>query len=292
MEIESHDDRPRMILLVACPDQPGIVAAVAGFVFERGGNIVHAEQHTDHHERVFFQRVELEVDDRRTTPGALADAFASIARRFEMRWQLHATDSVSRMAILVSRQTHCLTDLLWRWQSGELADVAVPLVVSNHADARDMVEFIGPRFVHLPAGSGASPERDALLRALFAEHEIDVVVLARFMQILGPELVELYEERVINIHHSFLPAFAGARPYHQAHQRGVKLIGATAHYATAVLDDGPIIDQDVIRVSHRDTVVDLVRKGRDLERLVLARAVRAHLEHRILTFADKTVVFD
>jgi formyltetrahydrofolate deformylase len=286
---EADRDHGRHVLLVSCPDRPGIVAAVANFVFSCGGNIVHAEQHTDQSEGVFFQRVDFELTRPASTPELVA-AFAPIAQRFAMRWQLHRKDATARVAILVSRHTHCLSDLLARWQTGELPHADIPLVISNHRDAADTVAFFGPRFVHLPDPTGRHAEAE-LIR-LLDDAQIDLVVLARYMQILGAAVIDRYRGRIINIHHSFLPAFIGARPYRQALQRGVKIIGATAHYATEDLDEGPIIEQDVIRVSHRDSIEDLVRKGRDVERLVLARAVRAHLEQRILTVAHRTVVFD
>jgi formyltetrahydrofolate deformylase len=282
----------RAILLISCPDQPGLVASVAGFVFEHHGNIVHAEQHTDREEGVFFQRVEFELDGFGLGRTEIADAFARVAERFGMSWRLRFSDDVTRVGILVSHQTHCLDDLLARWKAGELPNADMRLVIGNHPDAADTVAFFGARFEHLPTTPVTRGEQEAKVMALLDEEGIDLLVLARYMQILGPDVVERYRDRVINIHHSFLPAFLGARPYHRAHERGVKLIGATAHYATEDLDEGPIIEQEVMRVSHRDSVDDLVRKGRDLERLVLARAVRAHLEHRVLTFGRKTVVFD
>jgi formyltetrahydrofolate deformylase len=280
----------RAILLVSCPDRPGLVAATAGFVAELGGNIVRADQHTDRDEGVFLQRIEF--DQVALPRAAIESGFRPLARRFQMDWQLHLGDETSRIAILVSRHTHCVEDLLARHKAGELAGSDIELVVGNHHDAADIATFYGTRFVHLPFAPETKRQREEELLALLADHHVDLVVLARFMQILGPEVIDAYRDRIINIHHSFLPAFVGGRPYHQAHDRGVKLIGATAHYATETLDDGPIIEQDVSRVSHRDAVDDLVRKGRDLERVVLARAVRAHLEHRILTHGTKTVVFD
>jgi formyltetrahydrofolate deformylase len=209
-----------------------------------------------------------------------------------MEVQVRFTDERARLAILVSKQPHCLDDLLARWRIGELGGAEIPVVVSNHPEHVDAVTHLGPAFSHLPIGpEGKSEQEEQLLRVL-AHHRVDLVVLARYMQILTPAVLAHYPSRVINIHHSFLPAFLGGRPYHQAHERGVKLVGATAHYATEVLDEGPIIDQDVVRVTHRDSVADLARKGRDLERVVLARAVRAHLEHRVLVHRNKTVVFE
>jgi len=280
----------RAVLLLSCSDQPGIVAAVAGFIAEHGGNIVHAEQHTDFEERIFFQRVEFELDGLSIEREAIGDAFAPIARRFAMDAEVRFTGERQRVAVLVSGHAHCLKDLLYRWQSGELhADI--PVVISNHADHGNLVEFHGAKYVHLPVTKETKLQQEAGILAALDEHRIDLVVLARYMQVLSDTFVSRYRNRIINIHHSFLPAFVGAKPYHQASRRGVKIIGATAHYASEDLDEGPIIEQDVARITHRDSVEDLVRKGRDLEKLVLARAVLAHLEHRVLPYANRTVVF-
>jgi formyltetrahydrofolate deformylase len=277
---------PTAVLLISCRDQPGLVHAVAGFVLERGGNIIHAEQHIDVESAVFFQRVEFEAAD--LDKGRLASAFAPIAERFGMSVQIRRSDERQRVAVLASTQPHCLADLLARWRSGELpADVVA--VISNHPDHERLAQYHEVPYHWIPATNSADQERQLL--ATLQGYRVDLVVLARYMQILGAGILDAYPSRIINIHHSFLPAFVGAKPYHQAQQRGVKLIGATAHYATAELDEGPIIAQDVTPVSHRDAVGDLVRKGRDLETIVLARAVRAHLEHRTLVFGNKTIVF-
>ena len=281
----------RAVLLVSCPDQPGIVAAVAAFVAEHGGNIVDLQQHTDHTDAAFFQRVELELEGVQLDREQLASAFGPTAERFGMRWSLRFTDDRPRLAILSSREAHCLHDLLNRWRSGELA-VDLVLVASNHPDHADIARWHDVAFAHVPIEDGDRAAQEAALQQHLDEHEVDVLVLARYMQVLSPAFCERWSERAINIHHSFLPAFRGARPYHQAHERGVKVIGVTAHYVTAELDDGPIIDQDVLRVSHRDDVGDLRRKGRDLEVAVLARAVHAHVEHRVLVYGRRTVVFD
>ncbi len=287
-------ETPRAVLLIACPDRPGIVASTAGFVFEHGGNILDAQQHTDPDDGVFFQRIDVALDRFDIPRAELRDRLQAHLYAFgasPITCEVRFSDTVPRVALLVSKEPHCLHDLLARWEVGELrAELA--FVASNHADHADLCGHFGVPYHHLPVSRDSRPEQEAKLRALVDEHSVDLVVLARYMQILSPELCEAWAGRCINIHHSFLPAFVGARPYHQAHQRGVKLIGATAHYVTAELDQGPIIDQDVTRVSHRDGVQDLVRKGRDLERLVLARAVRAHLEHRILVHGPRTVVFD
>ena len=278
------------VLLLSCPDQRGVVATVADFVARHGGNIVHAEQHTDDVERVFFQRVEFELDGFDLDRSEILSAFAPIAGRFGMDADVRFTDVRPRMAIMASRQSHCLFDLLSRWRSGELP-THIDVVIDNHPDHADLVEHMGVPYVHLPVGPATKAEQEHKVLAELQSRGIDLVVLARYMQILSPLLVDAYRSRIINIHHSFLPAFIGANPYRQAHDRGVKLIGATAHYVTADLDEGPILDQEVARVSHRDSVADLTRKGRDLETIVLARAVRAHLEHRVLVYGRKTVVF-
>ena len=278
------------VLLLSCADQPGLVHGVAEFVLRVGGNIVHAEQHVDHEAAVFFQRVEFTVDDGTVTRDELAAAFGPVARRFGMTVRLHFTDERPRLALLASREVHCLADLLGRWRSGELP-AQVAMVVSNHPDHAELAEFNRVPFFHLPVDAANRAEQERRLVELLRAHQVETVVLARYMQVLGPLVLDAYPQQIINIHHSFLPAFVGARPYHQAQARGVKLIGATAHYATAHLDEGPIIAQDVVSVSHRDSVADLVGKGRDLETVVLARAVRAHVERRSLVFGNKTIVF-
>jgi formyltetrahydrofolate deformylase len=278
-------------LLIDCPDQKGLVATISTFLYNHGANILHADQHQDNDVGLFFMRVEWDLDGFDLDEPAFRAEFDPIAVRFQMRWRLQFAAVAPRMAIFVSRYLHCLADLLHRHQIGELA-CRIPLIVSNHDDARALAEFHGIPFHSMPvaAASKAVVEREQV--ALLKEHGVDFVVLARYMQVLSPHFVSAFEGRIINVHHSFLPAFSGARPYQAAFQRGVKLIGATSHYVTEVLDDGPIIEQDVVRISHRDQVTDLVQKGRDLERMVLSRAVKWHLEHRILRYANKTVVFD
>jgi len=279
---------PTAVLLLSCPDQPGVVHGVAEFVLGLEGNIVHAEQHIDVESGVFFQRVEFDVPG--LTAERLATSFTPVAERFGMTVQARMTADRPRIALLASTQPHCLTDLLARWRSGELpADVAV--VVSNHPEHAELAQFHRVPFRYLPITPETRDDQERALLTTLAEHGVELVVLARYMQILSPQVLDAYRARIINIHHSFLPAFVGARPYHQAQERGVKLIGATAHYATADLDEGPIIAQDVTPVSHRDSVQDMVRKGRDLETVVLARAVRAHVEHRTLVYGNKTIVF-
>jgi len=285
------DDGVTAVLLITCRDQPGLVAAVSDFLYRNDGNITHADQHTDLREGVFLQRVEWELRGFRIARDGIADAFRPIAERFDMTWSLAFSDAVPRVAILVSKLPHCLYDLLARCRLGEMR-AEVPLVISNHDDARPVAASFGVPYHHLPIAPGAKAEQEARIGELIERERIDLVVLARYMQVLSGEFTERYRGRVINIHHSFLPAFAGARPYHQAHERGVKVIGATAHYATPDLDQGPIIVQEVARVSHRDAVDDLVRKGRDLEKVVLARAVDLHLRRRVIVYGNKTAVFD
>ena len=281
---------PSAVLLITCPDRPGLVAGVANFITGHGGNILHADQHVDDAAGIFFQRVEFALDGFGLTRDEIAPAFASVAEPLGMEFRVAFSDERPRIAVLVSTAPHCLTDLLARWAAGELA-ADVRVVVSNHPDHAPTAAFYGVDYEYCPIVDGDRAAQETMVRAVLDARDVDLVVLARYMQVLSDEFVAAYPNRIINIHHSFLPAFVGARPYHQAHTRGVKLIGVTAHYATADLDEGPIIEQDVVRVSHRDAVDDLVRKGRDLEKTVLARAIRAHLDHRVLVYGNKTVVF-
>jgi formyltetrahydrofolate deformylase len=278
----------RAVLLLQCPDRPGIVADVGRFVADAGGNVVEADQHSDQIAGLFLQRVEFDVD---ATRDALAAAFAPIAARFAMRWDVHDLATRPRVAMLVSRQGHCLGDLLVRFELGEVPGELV-LVASNHDVHAGLVARFGVPFEHLPVREGARDAQERALKALLDAHVPDVVLLARYMLVLPPWFVEPWRERMINIHHSFLPSFAGARPYVQAHERGVKVIGATAHYVTAGLDEGPIIAQQVLPVSHRDDPARLERRGRDLEAVVLAEALRLHLEHRVIVYGHRTAVFD
>ena len=278
-------------LLISCPDRPGIVAAVSQFLYSHGANVLDAAQHsTDPTGGEFFMRMVFYLEDLDVTRPQLERAFAEVvAKPFAMDWRISYADNVKRMAILVSKYDHCLLELLWRVRSGEF-DVDIPFVVSNHDDLRGTVESFGLTFHHLPVTKETKTEQEAQVLSLL-DGEVDFIVLARYMQILSPEFVSHYPKRILNIHHSFLPAFVGANPYKHAYRRGVKLIGATAHYVTDDLDEGPIIEQDVARVSHRESARDLVRVGREIERTVLARAVAAHLEDRVLVFGNKTVVF-
>jgi formyltetrahydrofolate deformylase len=277
-------------LLVSCPDRKGLIAAISSFIAMHDGNILSADQYVSD-TGTFFMRLEIAGEGFGLGRHEFAGAFAPLARRHGMDWRLSHTDTPKRMAILVSRYDHCLIDLLWRWDSGEL-HAEIPLVVSNHPDLASRAEIYGIPFHYLPVTRETKAEQEAKVLNLLSENEIDVVVLARYMQILTPKFVAAYPARVVNIHHSFLPAFAGADPYRRAHDRGVKTIGATAHYVTEDLDAGPIIHQDVAHVTHRDTVEDLVRLGREIERRVLARAVRWHLEDRIQVDGNRTVVFE
>jgi formyltetrahydrofolate deformylase len=278
-------------LLVACPDRRGIVAALAQVLYGHGANILDSDQHTDAAMGMFFQRLRFDLADLQTDHATLERAVAEVATRFSMRYRMIYAKLPKRVAIFVSRYDHCLYDLFLRHRGGELAG-EIALVISNHPDLAPVAREFGVRFECFPIAPDTKAEQEQKELTLLEEERIDLVVLARYMQILGEPIVEAFEHRVINIHHSFLPAFVGGKPYHQAHARGVKLIGATAHYATKTLDEGPIIEQDVTRASHKDSVEDLARKGRDLEKLVLARAVRWHLDDRVLVYGNKTVVFD
>ena len=283
------------ILLISCPDQKGEVATIADFVYRHGGNILHADEHADEESGLFLMRVEFDPKDfdiNLSQPGLsdFARQFEPTAAKFQMQWTLALSSHRPRMIILVSKYDHCLVDLLYRHRSGEL-NCDIPLIISNHPDNQAVADFYKIPYAVVTVPKDNKREAEAKIESLIAAHQPDFMVLARYMQILSNDFVNRYPQRIINIHHSFLPAFIGARPYHQAFERGVKLIGATSHYVTEVLDDGPIIEQDVVRVSHRDTVEDLIRKGRDLEKVVLSRAVRWHVENRVLVYGNKTVVF-
>jgi formyltetrahydrofolate deformylase len=277
------------VLLINCPDRKGLVASVSTLLYEYGANITHADQHQDHDAGLFFMRVEWSLDGFDVP--AFRSKFQTMAAELQMEWRLHVMSEPQRVAIFVSQHLHCLADILHRHQSGEL-HCEIPLIISNHRDGEALARFYGIPFHCIPVTPETKCEAQRRQRALLTENRIDLIVLARYMQILSAAFVGDYPGRIINVHHSFLPAFIGARPYHAAFQRGVKLIGATSHYVTAVLDDGPIIEQDVVRISHRDQVEDLIQKGRDIERAVLSRAIRWRLEYRILSYGNKTVVFD
>lgn len=277
-------------LLISCPDQPGIVASVSQFIFEHHGNIFQSDQHsTSLHHGTFFMRVSFTEDSFTLPEPELIDTFRPIAHAFNMNWIVHYSRHRKRVGILVSKLDHCLTDLLWRWKSGELA-MDISCIISNHTDLEALARMYDIPYHYFPIRKEQRNE-DQMRMLDFLQGKVDFLVLARYMQILEPFFVEAYDHQIINIHHSFLPAFMGANPYEKAFERGVKLIGATAHYVTDNLDEGPIISQDVIHCNHRDTVEDLVRKGRDVERTVLAEAVRLYIEDRVLTYKNKTIVF-
>jgi formyltetrahydrofolate deformylase len=278
-------------LLVSGPDRRGLVAALAQVLYGHGANILQADQYSDVAAGQFFQRISFDLADAHTDRNAVERAIAEVAERLKLVFRLAYVEREKRVAIFVSRHGHCLYDLLWRHRLGEMV-CSVGAIIANHPDLEDVAKQFGVPFHFVPVSADDKPRAEAVHGALLDSLEIDLIVFARYMQIVSGEFTTRYKNRIINIHHSFLPAFIGQKPYHQAHTRGVKLIGATAHYATADLDEGPIIEQDVARVSHRDSVDDLVRKGRDLEKLVLARAVRLHLEDRVLVHGSKTVVFD
>ncbi|WP_147535078.1 formyltetrahydrofolate deformylase [Bacillus marasmi] len=286
---EARKNRGR--LLVNCPDQPGIVAAVSKFLFDHNANIIESSQYsTNPVGGTFFIRIEFECPGLQAKKEELKQEFSKIAEGFKMEWQLSLVSELKKIAIFVSKELHALRELLWEWQSGDMmAEIA--LVVSNHDDSREIIESLGIPYYYIPASRENRAEVEAQQLKLLEEYEVDTIVLARYMQILTPNFVAAHPFRIINIHHSFLPAFVGARPYDRAYQRGVKLIGATSHYVTNDLDEGPIIEQDIMRVDHRDGVEDLKKIGRSIERSVLARAVRWHLEDRIIVHGNKTIVF-
>ena len=278
-------------LLIHCPDQAGIISAVTGFLHKEGGNIVYLDQHVDMDAGVFFMRLEAEFEPTAWNTGGFRSSFEkNLATPFQMAWELHLRDSVTRMAVFVSRYNHCLYDLLSRYEAGELR-VHIPFILSNHTDCERVARQFDIPYFHVPVTRENKKEAEARQLELLSEHQVNCIVLARYMQIVGPELIGAFPNRIINIHHSFLPAFAGARPYHAAFDRGVKIIGATSHYVTEELDAGPIIAQDVTPVSHTHTVDDFIAKGRDLEKIVLARAVQLHLKRKTLVYNNKTVIF-
>ncbi|MDZ8137958.1 MAG: formyltetrahydrofolate deformylase [Nostoc sp. DedQUE04] len=281
---------PTATLLISCPDRRGLVAKFANFIYSNGGNIIHADQHTDFAAGLFLTRIEWQLDGFNLPREFIAPAFNAIAQPLGAKWELRFSDTVPRIAIWVSRQDHCLFDLIWRQRAKEFV-AEIPLIISNHSNLKVVAEQFNIDFQHIPINKDNKSEPEAQQLELLRQYKIDLVVLAKYMQIVSANFINQFPQ-IINIHHSFLPAFIGANPYHRAFERGVKIIGATAHYATADLDAGPIIEQDVVRVSHRDEVDDLVRKGKDLERIVLARAVRSHLQNRVLVYGNRTVVFE
>jgi formyltetrahydrofolate deformylase len=276
------------ILLLSCKDRTGLISRMSHFVFERGGNIIDLDEHVDGEH--FFLRISWDMKNFSVPESEVRAAFAPLAREFEADWQIRFTAHKQRVAIFVSKLDHCLQEILWRQRSGEF-DLDICVVVSNHDDMRSLADQYNIPYYVFPITSDSRREQEQKELALLREHDISTIVLARYMQVLSPEFVDQYPNQIINIHHSFLPAFAGRDPYRQAYERGVKIIGATSHYVTKDLDDGPIIEQDIIRISHKDGVKDLVRKGRDLERMILARALLYHAEHRVLVHGKKTIVF-
>ena len=284
-------NRNSAILLISCPDQKGLNAAIADFIFRNNGNILHADEHQDEDLGLFLMRVEWDLSGYAIPMGEFEKHFAPIAAKFAMEWKVALSSARPRVALFVSKYDHCLVDLLYRHRSGELA-CDIPAIVSNHPDVQALADFYKVPLHVVPVTKENKAEAERRELDLLAPLGIDLIVLARYMQVLSTDFIRHYPHRIINIHHSFLPAFVGGKPHHQAYQRGVKLIGATSHYVTEVLDDGPIIEQDVVRISHRDALEDLIQKGRDLEKVVLSRAVRWHIESRILLYGNKTVVFD
>ena len=279
------------VLLIHCPDNKGIVATVSEFIYKNNGNITFLDQHVDASRQVFFMRIAWKLEGFIIPDDKIGEYFDTlIAKKYNMQWQLHFSHEVPRMAIFVSTLPHCLYDILSRWKSNEI-EVEIPLIISNHADLEPVAKQFGIDFHVFNITPGTKQHQEQAQLDLLARHKIEFIVLARYMQILSPDFISRYRNRIINIHHSFLPAFPGAKPYHSAFERGVKIIGATSHYVPEELDAGPIIEQDVIHVSHHDSVNDFIRRGRDLEKIVLARALWRHLEHRIIVYSNKTVTF-
>lgn len=282
---------PNAILLISCPDKRGITAALTSFIFENNGNIEHADQHIDKESNTFFMRLEWSLEGFRIERSKIKENFEDIALKFNMDWQLYFNDEAPRVAVFVSKYLHCLYDLLSRYQSGQL-HCRIPLVVSNHPNAKEVVKSFNIDFFEFPIDKENKLQQEKRQAELLKEGKIDAIVLARYGQIFSKDFVDTFPNRIINIHHSFLPAFKGSDPYAQAYQKGVKIIGATSHYVTESLDEGPIIEQDTVRISHRDAVSDLIIKGQDLEKVVLSRALRRHLERKVLIYNNKTVIFD
>ena len=279
-------------LLLHCPDKPGILAEVTDFITVNKGNIIYLDQSVDHLENIFFMRIEWELKDFLVPQEKIEDYFATLyAQKYEMNFRLYFSDTKPRMAIFVSKMSHCLFDLLARYTAGEW-NVEIPLIISNHPDLQHVAERFGIPFHLFPITKETKEEQEKKEMELLAKHKITFIVLARYMQVISEQMINAYPNRIINIHHSFLPAFVGAKPYHAAFERGVKIIGATSHYVTTELDAGPIIEQDVVRITHKDTVQDLVNKGKDLEKIVLSRAVQKHIERKVLAYKNKTVIFN
>ncbi|GAA4846947.1 formyltetrahydrofolate deformylase [Algivirga pacifica] len=280
------------VLLIHCPDQRGIVASVTRFLDENNGNVIYLDQHVDIALDMFFMRVEFELDDFQVPVEKFHDYFDTlVGQRYNMTFTVHFSTHIPRMALFVSKMSHCLYDILYRKEAGEW-NVEIPVIISNHENLRRVADNFGIPFEYIPITKDNKEEQEKRQIELLKKHDIDFMVLARYMQILSPSFIQTFPSKIINIHHSFLPAFVGARPYHAAHDRGVKIIGATSHYVTDELDAGPIIEQDIEHVSHKDTVQDLIRKGKDVEKIVLSRAIRSHLERKLLVYKNKTIIFD
>lgn len=290
-KITKNETPASAILLIHCSDQPGIVAAVTEFIHNNDGNILYLDQYVDRQKNVFFMRIEWALDNFQIPAEKIGDFFDTLlAKRYKMTWELHFPNQKLRMGIFVSKFSHCLYDILARWQSGEW-DVEIPMIISNHENVKSIVEQFGIDFYYYPIVAENKKYQEKKQLDLLKEHGIDFIVLARYMRILGHDFVKAFNSRIINIHHSFLPAFPGARPYHSAYERGVKIIGATSHFVTEALDEGPIIAQDVAHVSHMDSVNDLIHKGRDLEKVVLSRAIYKYIQRKILSYENRTVIF-
>jgi len=286
-----NDENLTAILLLSCPDRVGLVSRISHFIFERGGNILDLDEHVDPEEKDFSIRVAWDMKNFSISPSALKEAVQPLANEFNATWEIKYLEHKSKVAIFVSKYDHCLHEILWRYKMDEY-HIEISMIISNHPDLESLANQYQIPFYLFPINQENKKDQENQELQLLADHDIDAIILARYMQILSSEFVKKYPNKIINIHHSFLPAFIGANPYKQAYQRGVKIIGATSHYVTEELDEGPIIDQDIIRISHKDTLKDLIRKGRDLERLVLARALHNHFEHRILVKGKKTIIFD
>ncbi|WP_299778697.1 formyltetrahydrofolate deformylase [uncultured Formosa sp.] len=281
----------KITLLMHCHDQPGIIAAVSNFIAQHGGNIIYIDQHVDHVQNIFFMRLESQFDSVNLDLDHLKNTFKdTLVMQFGMKWRIYTSEIKPKMAIFVSKYDHCLYDILGRYRSGEL-NAEIPFILSNHLDLKPIADSFDIPFFHVPVTKDTKPEAEAKQLELLKKYKIDFIVLARYMQIISPKLINEYTNKIINIHHSFLPAFAGAKPYHSAYKRGVKIIGATSHYVTEDLDAGPIIEQDVARVSHTQAIEDLIAKGRDLEKIVLATAIKHHINRKVMVFNNKTLIF-
>ena len=288
----SRPTSPQAVILISCPDQSGIISRVTDFISSNGGNIMDLDEHVDFDDQVFFMRVAWELEGFRIPDQQISEVFQTeIANRYNMDWSLHFSSHTTRMAIFVSKASHCLYDILGRYQSGEW-QVEIPVIISNHQKLEEVADRFDIPFKYFPVTPENKEEQESRQLEVLQELQVDFIVLARYMQILTPKLIDAFPNRIINIHHSFLPAFPGARPYHSAHARGVKIIGASSHYVTEALDAGPIIDQDVVHISHKDDVPQLVHKGKDLEKIVLSRAVYKHLQRKVLVYQNRTIIFD